>query len=123
MSLPRHVHFTGYVPERELPALYRGALTLIYPSVYEGFGLPALEAMASGVPPIVGDNTSLPEIVNDAGLCIDPHDVDAISQAMIRKINDVDLREEFGRRSLARSRLFDWNKTSRATWKVLSEVI
>ena len=123
MSLPRRVHFTGYVPERELPALYRGALTLIYPSVYEGFGLPALEAMASGVPPIVGDNTSLPEIVNDAGLCVDPHDVDAISRAMIRMINDVDLREEFGRRSLARSRLFDWNKTSRATWKVLSEVI
>ena len=122
MSLPRRVHFTGYVPERELPALYREALTLIYPSVYEGFGLPALEAMASGVPSVVGDNTSLPEIVNDAGLCIDPHDVDAISRAIIRMVNDVDLREELGRRSLARSRLFDWNKTARATWKVLSEV-
>lgn len=122
MSLPRRVHFTGYVPERELPALYRGALTLVYPSVYEGFGLPALEAMASGVPPIVGDNTSLPEIVNDAGLSVDPHSVDAISGAMIRMVNDVDLREEFGRRSLARSRLFDWSKTARATWNVLSEV-
>jgi glycosyltransferase involved in cell wall biosynthesis len=121
-SLPRRVHFTGYVPEGELPALYRGALTLVYPSLYEGFGLPALEAMASGVPPIVGDNTSLPEIVNDAGLCIDPHDGDAISRAIIRMVNDVDLREEFGRRSLARSRLFDWNNTARATWNVLSEV-
>jgi glycosyltransferase involved in cell wall biosynthesis len=122
MSLPRRVHLTGYVPERELPALYRGALTLVYPSVYEGFGLPALEAMASGVPPIVGDNTSLPEIVSDAGLTIDPHNVDAIADAIIRMVNDIDLREELSRRSLARCRLFDWNKTARATWNVLLEV-
>jgi glycosyltransferase involved in cell wall biosynthesis len=122
MSQARRVHFTGYVPERELPALYRGALTLVYPSVYEGFGLPALEAMASGVPPIVGDNTSLPEIVSDAGLSIDPHSVDAIADATIRIVNDVDLREELSRRSLERSRLFDWNKTARATWNVLLEV-
>ena len=122
MSLPRRVHLTGYVPERELPALYRGALTLAYPSVYEGFGLPALEAMASGVPPIVGDNTSLPEIVGDAGLCTDPHNVDAIANAIIRMVNDNALREELARRSLARSRLFDWNETARATWNVLSEV-
>ena len=122
MSLPRRVHFTGYVPERELPALYRGALTLVYPSVYEGFGLPALEAMASGVPPIVGDNTSLPEIVSDAGLSVDPHNVGAIADAIIRMVYDVDLREELSRRSLARSRLFDWNKTARATWNVLLEV-
>jgi glycosyltransferase involved in cell wall biosynthesis len=121
-SLPRRVHLTGYVPERELPALYRGALTLVYPSVYEGFGLPALEAMASGVPPIVGDNTSLPEIVSDAGLCIDPHSVDAIADAIVRMVNDLDLREELSRRSLARSRLFDWNKTARATLDVLMEV-
>ncbi len=122
MSLPRRVHLTGYVPERELPALYRGALTLVYPSVYEGFGLPALEAMASGVPPIVGNNTSLPEIVSDAGLCIDPHNADAIADAIGRMINDAELREELSRRSLARSRLFDWNKTVRATWNVLLEV-
>jgi glycosyltransferase involved in cell wall biosynthesis len=122
MSLPRRVHLTGYVPESELPALYRGALTLVYPSVYEGFGLPALEAMASGVPPIVGDNTSLPEIVSDAGLWIDPHNVEAIAEAITRMVNDVDLREELSRRSLARSRLFDWNNTARATWNVLSEV-
>jgi glycosyltransferase involved in cell wall biosynthesis len=90
--------------------------------VYEGFGLPALEAMASGVPPIVGNNTSLPEIVSDAGLCIDPHNVDAIAEAITRLVNDVDLREELSRRSLERSRIFDWNKTARATWNVLSEV-
>jgi glycosyltransferase involved in cell wall biosynthesis len=78
--------------------------------------------MASGVPPIVGDNTSLPEIVSDAGLWIDPHNVEAIAEAITRMVNDVDLREELSRRSLARSRLFDWNKTARATWNVLSEV-
>jgi glycosyltransferase involved in cell wall biosynthesis len=122
MSLPRRVYLTGYVPESELPALYRGALTLVYPSVYEGFGLPALEAMASGVPPIVGNNTSLPEIVSDAGLCIDPHNADAIADAIIRMVNDVELRQEFSRRSLARGRLFDWNQTARDTWNVLLEV-
>lgn len=121
MSLPRRVHLTGFVPERELPALYCGALTLVYPSVYEGFGLPALEAMASGVPPIVGDNTSLPELVRYAGLCIDPFNVGAIAEAIIRMVNDIDLRVELGRRSIARSHLFDWNRTARATWKVLLE--
>lgn len=121
MSLPHRVHLTGFVPERELPALYRGALTLVYPSVYEGFGLPALEAMALGVPPIVSDNTSLPQLVRDAGLCIDPFNVGAIAEAIIRIVNDVDLRTELGRRSIARSYLFDWNRTARATWEVLLE--
>ena len=121
MSLPRRVHLTGFVPEMELPALYRGALTLVYPSVYEGFGLPVLEAMASGVPPIVGDNTSLPELVRDAGLCFDPFNVGAIAEAIVRMVNDVDLRAELGRRSIARSHPFDWNRTARATWEVLRE--
>lgn len=121
MSLPRRVYLTGFVPETELPTLYHGALTLVYPSVYEGFGLPALEAMASGVPPIVGDNTSLPELVRDAGLCIDPFNTGAIAEAIIRMVNDVDFRAELGRRSIARSHLFDWDRTARAIWKVLLE--
>ena len=120
-SLPPRVHFTGFVPEAELPALYGGALTFAYPSVYEGFGLPALEAMAAGVPPIVGDNTSLPEIVGDAGLCIDPYNVDAIADAIVRMVNDVDLRNELRWRSIARSQLFDWSETARATLNVLLE--
>ena len=119
--LPSRVFLTGFVPEKELCDLYRGALTFVYPSVYEGFGLPALEAMASGVPPIVGNNTSLPEIVSDSGLCIDPYNVDAIADAIVRMVNDSDLREELARRSLARSRLFDWSKAARATWDVLLE--
>lgn len=122
MALPRRVHLTGFAPEKDLPALYRGALALVYPSVYEGFGLPALEAMASGVPPIVGNNTSLPELVGEAGLCVDPTNVDAIASAIIRMVNDGCLRQELARRSIARSKLFDWNKTARATWDLLSEV-
>ena len=121
VSLPRRVHLTGFVPERALPALYKRALTLVYPSVYEGFGLPALEAMASGVPPIVGDNTSLPELVGDAGLCIDPYNVQAIADAIIRMVGDKELRAELGRRSMARSFFFDWKRTARDTWKVLLE--
>lgn len=122
MSLPSRVHLTGFVPDAELPTLYRGSLTLVYPSVYEGFGLPALEAMASGVPPIVGNNTSLPELIGDAGLCVDPYNIGAIADAITRMVNDLDLREELKQRSIARSQLFDWNKTAFATWNVLTEV-
>jgi glycosyltransferase involved in cell wall biosynthesis len=121
MPGPPRVHFTGFIPEKELPTLYKGALTFVYPSVYEGFGLPALEAMALGVPPIVGDTTSLPELVRDAGFCVDPYNVDAIADAIMKMVNDVDQRMELSQRSIQQSRLFDWRKTAQATWDVLLE--
>ncbi len=88
------VVLTGYVPETDLPALYSGALCFVYPSYFEGFGLPPLEAMQCGTPVIVGNRTSLPEVVGDAALTVDPFDVQAIADAIKRVLNDPALREE-----------------------------
>jgi glycosyltransferase involved in cell wall biosynthesis len=112
------VILTGYVPERDLPGLYSGALCFVYPSYFEGFGLPPLEAMKCGVPVIVGNRTSLPEVVGDAGILVDPFDADTIARAMNKLISDSKLRAELAARGLARAKLFDWRETARQTLKV-----
>ncbi|MCA1641911.1 MAG: glycosyltransferase family 4 protein [Acidobacteria bacterium] len=112
------VTFTGYVPEGDLPALYSGALCFAYPSFFEGFGLPPLEAMRCGAPVLVGDRTSLPEVVGDAGLLVDPFDTAAISAALARVIDDAGLRQQLRERGLARSAQFDWRETARRTLEV-----
>jgi glycosyltransferase involved in cell wall biosynthesis len=116
------VVLTGYVPESDLPALYSGALCFVYPSVFEGFGLPPLEAMKCGAPVIVGNATSLPEVVADAGLKVDPFDVSAIAWAMDQLIKDPELRQELRDKGLARARLFDWKETARQTLAVYEQV-
>jgi glycosyltransferase involved in cell wall biosynthesis len=112
------VTFTGYVPEVDLPALYSGALCFAYPSFFEGFGLPPLEAMRCGTPVLVSDRTSLPEVVGDAGLLVDPFDTDAISAALARLIDDEELRRRLRERGLARAARFDWRETARRTLEV-----
>jgi glycosyltransferase involved in cell wall biosynthesis len=110
--------FTGYVPESDLPALYTAALCFVYPSYFEGFGLPPLEAMQCGAPVIAGDRTSLPEVVGDAGLLVDPFDEQAIARSIARIIDDAELRAELRRKGLKRARLFDWHKTARLTLEI-----
>lgn len=110
--------FTGYAPEADLPALYTGALCFVYPSFFEGFGLPPLEAMACGAPALVGDRTSLPEVVGDAGLQVNPFDVDEIASALGRLIEDGALREELRCRGLERARHFSWLETARQTIEI-----
>jgi glycosyltransferase involved in cell wall biosynthesis len=117
------VIFTGYVPESDLPALYSGALCFAYPSYFEGFGLPPLEAMRCGTPVLAGDRTSLPEVVGDAGLLVDPFDTDAIAAALRRLIDDESLRSTLRARGLARARLFDWRETARLTLGVYRKAI
>jgi glycosyltransferase involved in cell wall biosynthesis len=112
------VILTGYVPESDLPALYSGALALIYPSYFEGFGLPPLEAMQCGTAVIVGDKTSLPEVVGDAGVLVDPFDEGDIAAAIERVINDSNLREQLRVKGLERAKLFNWRKTARQTLAV-----
>lgn len=114
--------FTGYVPENDLPALYSEALGFVYPSYYEGFGLPILEAMRCGTPVIAGNLTSLPEVVGDAGLLVDPFDVEAIGAAMRRLVDDDELRRALSARGRARAAHFDWRKTARATLDVYERV-
>jgi len=113
---------TGYVPENDLPALYSGALCFVYPSYFEGFGLPPLEAMKCGAPVIVGDRTSLPEVVGDAALSVDPFDIEAIAAAITRLVNNSTLRHELSVRGQERARMFSWQHTARETLKVYTEV-
>jgi glycosyltransferase involved in cell wall biosynthesis len=117
------VVLTGYVSEGDLPALYTGALCFAYPSYYEGFGLPPLEAMRCGTAVLTGDRTSLPEVVGDAGLTADPFDTGAIARALTRLIEDPALRAELGARGLKRASGFDWRDTARMTLQVYRRVM
>jgi glycosyltransferase involved in cell wall biosynthesis len=84
--------FTGYVADEDLPALYSGAVCFVYPSYFEGFGLPILEAMQCGAPVVAGNRTSIPELVADAGLLFDPFDTSALVEALKRILDDADYR-------------------------------
>jgi glycosyltransferase involved in cell wall biosynthesis len=107
--------FTGYVSENDLPALYSGAVCFVYPSYFEGFGLPPLEAMQCGAPVIAGNRTSLPEVVGNAGVLVDPFDKDALATALRRVLENSDFRKELRVKGLARARRFSWRETARLT--------
>lgn len=105
------VHFLGYIPTMDQPVLYRGALALVYISLNEGFGLPVIEAMACKTPVITSNVTSLPEVAGDAGIVVNPHDINAITGAMEHIAQDSAFREDLIRRGLEHSKLFTWEKT------------
>ena len=109
-GLEDRVILTGYVEDRFLAPLYSGALAFVFPSLAEGFGLPPLEAMQCGVPVISSDRTSLPEIVGDAGLLIDPEDADALCAAMGQMLRNEALRQDLTRRGVARAARFSWER-------------
>lgn len=119
--LPPKICMIGHVPDEHLPALYSGALAFIYVSLYEGFGLPPLEAMACGTPVLTSNVTSLPEVVGDAALTVNPYDIDAIAEGIKRLIEDDNLRKELSQKGLARAKLFSWERTAEVTWSVLKE--
>ena len=107
------VHFTGYVNFADLPALYNLGEFFVFPSLYEGFGLPVVEAMASGVPVITSNTSSLGEIAGDAAETIDPTSTDALADAIYRLATEPELRRELVRRGLERSRAFSWERTAK----------
>ena len=107
------VHFTGYVPFDDLPAIYNLADFFVFPSLYEGFGLPVVEAMASGLPVLTSNTSSLGEIARDAAETVDPSDTDAMIDAIRRLATDASLRRDLAERGLARSRAFSWTQTAR----------
>jgi glycosyltransferase involved in cell wall biosynthesis len=116
---PLGVHFAGYVNDDMLPAIYAGAQTFVYPSLYEGFGLPVLEAMASGVPVVTSSVTALPEIAGGAAHLVDAYDIESIAAGIAQVASDNVLRSELTRKGFARAGQFDWDKTAKETWQVL----
>jgi glycosyltransferase involved in cell wall biosynthesis len=109
------VYFSGFVEEIHKPALYRGAAAFLFPSRYEGFGLPPLEAMACGAPVVGSEAASLPEIVGDAGILLPPDDVEGMAEALTQLLLDSSFRAEMGRRALAQAATFSWKRTAKMT--------
>ncbi|MHB1532125.1 glycosyltransferase family 4 protein [Acidithiobacillus sp.] len=120
-ALPPRVWLTGRVDDALLPGLYAGALAFAYLSVYEGFGLPPLEAMTCGVPPLTGNLASLPEVVGDGGIMVDPYDVGAIAEALLYLIEHEQERVELGQRAAQRAKSFSWDTAAAQTLAVLRE--
>ena len=114
LSLGHRVHFTGQVDDATLRGLYRDARFLVLPSLYEGFGLPALEAMDCGTPVACSNTTSLPEVVGDAAITFDPLDESAIASALLRLDQSPQLRAELSRKGVIRSKEFSWTKSAQA---------
>ena len=114
-TLKSHVIFTGYIPDQDLSAIYSRALAFVYPSLYEGFGLPPLEAMQCGTPVITSNTSSLPEVIGDAGIMIDPTQEDELCHALFRIVNDSNLRKTLSTRGLERSSQFSWAKCAEET--------
>jgi glycosyltransferase involved in cell wall biosynthesis len=112
----------GYVPDADLPALYSAADAFCFPSLYEGFGLPVLEAMACGTPVVTSNLSSLPEISGEAALLVDPASVDEISAALIRVLTDQEERARLTAAGLKRSREFTWSRTADETLSLLESV-
>ncbi len=114
-SLKDSIILTGYVADEDLAALYSGALAFVYPSFYEGFGLPPLEAMQCGVPVITSNTSSFPEIIKDAGIMVDPTDTDAICSSILEIYRDPSLRKTMSQKSLERASFFSWDNCTRET--------
>jgi glycosyltransferase involved in cell wall biosynthesis len=114
LTFKRDIIVTGFVPDEELPALYTGADLFVFPSLYEGFGLPVLEAMAYGKAVIVSESGALPEVVGSAGISIDPEDVDAFAEVMAHALEDISRRESMEHASLAQAEKFSWETSATA---------
>lgn len=123
LDLAQEVLFTGFVPDADLPALYSFAEAFVFPSLYEGFGLPVLEAMACGTPVITSNVSSLLEVTGEAGLLINPVDEEELAAAMRRLTDDPDLRETLRELGLARSAQFGWHRAAAETLDVYRDTI
>lgn len=122
LGLAGRVEFSGRVPQADVPALYRGALALVFPSLYEGFGLPVIEAMACGTPVLTSNTTALPETAGDAALLVDPLSVPAIAEGIERLCNDAELAARLRHRGLERAENYNWKDVCRRVRAVINEL-
>jgi glycosyltransferase involved in cell wall biosynthesis len=118
----KYVRFLGFVPDETLAVLYRLAAVFVFPSLYEGFGLPPLEAMASGTPVVTSSVSSLPEVVGDAAVLVDPHNADAIAYGILQALMDDELRADLRRKGLARAQQYSWERSVRRVREIYEEV-
>lgn len=122
LGLDAKVIFTGFVPEEDLPTLYSAASVFVFPSLYEGFGLPPLEAMACGTPVVASNTSSLPEVIGDAGVLVNPFSIDEIVGAMRSVFEKKSQQREMSCKGVERARRFSWEETARKTLKVYRQV-
>ncbi len=122
-NVAAHVKFTGYIPDEDMPALYSAADLFVYPSLYEGFGLPVLEAMACGTPVVTSNTSSLPEIAGQAALMVDPYNVQAISEAIAQGLLDENMRSTLRAKGIEQARRFSWAETARQTLKIYEDIV
>lgn len=122
LGIEKEVLFTGYVDDKDLPALFNCASVFVYPSLYEGFGLPCLEAMACGVPVITSGVTSLPEVVGDAAVLVDPQNEESIALAIKELVGSEHLREEKQKKGFERIKMFSWEKSTQKLLQVFGEI-
>ena len=122
MGLESEIIFTGFVPDEDLPFIYGNARVFLYLSLFEGFGLPPLEAMACGVPVVTSNTTSLPEVVGDAGITVPPTDIDAVESALKRVLNDPVLAAKMRESGRCRAQLFSWDAAAQETLMVYQRI-
>jgi glycosyltransferase involved in cell wall biosynthesis len=123
LDVADQVRFVGYVPGNELPLWYNAAGVFIYPSIYEGFGLPLIEAMACGTPVIAADSSSLPEVTGDAGLIVGPRDVEGFARAILTLARSAEMRQELSERGLRHAAAYSWRRTAEETLAVYRDAI
>jgi glycosyltransferase involved in cell wall biosynthesis len=122
-EIPPRVFFYGAPDDATLPVLYRKALGFVHVSLYEGFGIPVLEAMACGTPVLASNVTAVPEVAGDAALLVDPTDVRAIAEGIERIVQDEELRSSLREKGIRRASLYSWDETARRTWEVLQSAM
>jgi glycosyltransferase involved in cell wall biosynthesis len=122
-SLKDKVIFTGFIDDKDLSSIYSGASFFVYPSLYEGFGLPPLEAMQCGLPVITSNNSSLPEVVGDAGIMVNATDESQLCQAMTKLLNDPNLCQQLSKQALQQSQNFSWEKCAAETIAIYQHIL
>ena len=119
----KFIHFAGFIDDLDLAAIYSGATGFVFPSLYEGFGLPVLEAMQCGCPVISSNTSSLPEVVGEAGFLVSPTDKDTLCEYILNLNLSSDLRDRYSQLSLDRATFFNWNKTTNSILEVYKHIL
>jgi len=123
MGIEENVIFTGFIPDTDLPQLFCGAEFFIYPSLYEGFGLPVVESMACGTPVVTSNSSSLPEVAGDAGILIDPNSSESLAKGIFDLANNPELRNKLSQLGIEQARKFTWEKSAKKTIEVYRKVM